>query len=112
MFPQKKDLQFWEIIVSFRENTKKVRNCIHISTLSESCVQCTHKNQSFKIPEKTKKQTLCFKYLIIMKFSLWRREGDFEKGFHSPKTAAPKAVQSNIDGLSTGIPKTSACICL
>ena len=47
-----------------------------------------------------------------MKFSLWRREGDFEKGFHSPKTAAPKAVQSNIDGLSTGIPKSSACICL
>ena len=28
MFPQKKDLQFWEIIVSFRENIKKVRDCI------------------------------------------------------------------------------------
>ena len=28
MFPQKKDLQFWENIVSFRENTKKVRDCI------------------------------------------------------------------------------------
>ena len=30
----------------------------------------------------------------------------------SPKMAAPNAVQSSIDGRRTGIPKSSACICL